>query len=109
MGTPVYHGMVSSALKNALDYLGTDEFEHTVVGLLATAGGGSYAQTLEHLRTGVRTVHGWVLPHEVGIPNASDAFNESGVFVDAALRERVATLGRMAATYSVSDEDIELR
>ena len=67
MGTPVYHGMVSSALKSAFDYLGKDEFEDTTVGLLATAGGGSYGPTLEHLRTGVRTVHGWTLPHEVGI------------------------------------------
>lgn len=109
MGTPVYHGMVSSTLKNAFDYLGKDEFEGTVVGLLATAGGGSYAQTLGHLRTGVRTVHGWVLPHEVGIRNASDAFDERGAFVNEDLAERVATLGRMAATYWVSEHGIGVR
>ncbi|MBX0295178.1 NADPH-dependent FMN reductase [Haloarcula nitratireducens] len=97
MGTPVYHGMVSSALKNAFDYLGRDEFENTTVGLLATAGGGSYAQTLEHLRTGVRTVHGWTLPHEVGIRGAADAFDADGEFVDPALDARVRKLGRMAA------------
>jgi len=109
MGTPVYHGMVSSTLKNAFDYLGKDEFEHTVVGLLATAGGGSYAQTLEHLHTGVRTAHGWVLPHEVGIRNASDAFDEHGAFVDEDLGERVKMLGRMAATYTVSEHGIGVR
>jgi NAD(P)H-dependent FMN reductase len=100
MGTPVYHGMVSSALKNAFDYLGRDEFENTTVGLLATAGGGSYAPTLEHLRTGVRTVHGWTLPHEVGIRGASDAFDEDGAFVDPDLEERVRKLGRMAVRYA---------
>jgi NAD(P)H-dependent FMN reductase len=99
MGTPVYHGMVSSALKNAFDYLGTDEFENTTVGLLATAGGGSYAPTLEHLRTGIRTVHGWALPHEVGIRGAYNAF-EDGEFVDSDLEARVRKLGRMAAMYS---------
>ena len=97
LGTPVYHGMVSSTLKNAFDYLGKDEFEHTTVGLLATAGGGSYAPTLEHLRTGVRTIHGWALPHEVGIRGAYDAFDDDGEFVDPALEERVRKLGRMAA------------
>jgi NAD(P)H-dependent FMN reductase len=109
MGTPVYHGMVSSTIKNAFDYLGKDEFEHTVVGLLVTAGGGSYAQTLGHLRTGVRTVHGWVLPHEVGIRNASDAFDEHGAFVDETLGERVAVLGRMAATYTITGHGIDSR
>ncbi|MFD1640736.1 NADPH-dependent FMN reductase [Halohasta litorea] len=99
MGTPVYHGMISSALKNAFDYLGKDEFEGTTVGLLATAGGGSYAPTLEHLRTGIRTVHGWSLPHEVGIRGASNAF-EDGEFVDPDLAARVETLGRMAAEYA---------
>jgi NAD(P)H-dependent FMN reductase len=97
MGTPVYHGMVSSALKSAFDYLGRDEFDDTTVGLLATAGGGSYAPTLEHLRTGVRTVHGWALPHEVGIRRASDAFDADGEFVDPDLEARVRKLGRMAA------------
>jgi len=97
LGTPVYHGMVSSALKSAFDYLGKDEFEDTTVGLLATAGGGSYAQTLEHLRTGVRTVHGWALPHEVGIRNASDAFDADGNVVDADIEDRVRKLGRLAA------------
>ena len=108
MGTPVYHGMVSSGLKNAFDYLGKDEFEGTTVGLLATAGGGSYAPTLEHLRTGVRTVHGWALPHEVGIRGASDAFDADGGFVDADLEARVRKLGRMAAEYSRSRPESSL-
>ncbi|MFB6183122.1 MAG: NADPH-dependent FMN reductase [Haloarculaceae archaeon] len=100
MGTPVYHGMVSSVLKNAFDYLGRDEFEDTTVGLLATTGGGPYAATLEHLRTGVRTLHGWVLPHEVGIRNASDAFDDQGQFVETDLATRVRELGRMVTEYA---------
>jgi NAD(P)H-dependent FMN reductase len=100
LGTPVYHGMVSSALKSAFDYLGKDEFEGMTVGLLVTAGGGSYAPTLEHLRTGVRTVHGWTLPHEVGIRGAYDAFDDDGEFVDPDIEARVWKLGRMAVEYS---------
>lgn len=101
MGTPVYHGMVSSGLKNAFDYLGKDEFENTTVGLLATAGGGSYAPTLEHLRTGIRTVHGWTLPHEVGIRGAYNAFDDDGEFVDPDLQARIRKLGRMATEYAL--------
>ena len=99
LGTPVYHGMISSALKSAFDYLDKDEFEGTTVGLLATAGGGSYGPTLEHLRTGVRTVHGWTLPHQVGIRGASKEF-ENGDFVDPELAARVTKLGRMAVAYA---------
>ncbi len=103
MGTPVYHGMTSSALKNAFDYLGKDEFEDTVVGLLATAGGGPYAPTLEHLRTGIRTVHGWTLPHEVGIQGAYNQF-EDGEFVDPDLEARVHKLGRMVAEHATGGD-----
>ncbi|ATW88453.1 NAD(P)H-dependent FMN reductase [Halohasta litchfieldiae] len=99
MGTPVYHGMVSSALKSAFDYLGKNEFEGTTVGLLATAGGGSYGPTLEHLRTGIRTVHGWTLPHEVGIRGASNEF-EDREFVDPDLEAHVRKLGRMSVEYA---------
>jgi azobenzene reductase len=100
LGTPVYHGTISSALKNALDYCGFEEFEETTVGLLATAGGGGYGRTLEHLRTSVRTIHGWCLPHEVGIRKAYDQFDDDGEFVDPELEARVAKLGRMAVEYA---------
>ncbi len=39
LGTPMYHGSYSSALKNALDYCGFDEFEDKTVGLLGVSGG----------------------------------------------------------------------
>lgn len=99
LGTPVYHGSYSSTMKNALDYCGRDEFADTTVGLLAVAGGGSYASTLDHLRVIARTLHAWVLPHQVGIRGASSAF-ENGEFVDDALAERTAKLGRRAVEYA---------
>jgi NAD(P)H-dependent FMN reductase len=97
LGTPVYHGMVSSALKNALDYLGRDDCENVTFGLLATAGGGEYGQTFEHLRTGVRHVRGWTLPQEVGIRGAADEFDADGEFRGPDLESRVRALGRAAA------------
>lgn len=99
LGSPVYHGTLSSALKNLLDYLGKDQFQGKTTGLLATAGGGGYGRTLEHMRTSVRTVRGWTLPHEVGIRGAYDAF-EDGEFVDEDLEARTRKLGRLAVEYA---------
>lgn len=109
LGSPVYHGSYSGALKNFHDYCGRDEYEDTTVGLLATAGGGSYGATLEHLRSTVRGVHGWVLPRQVGIRNASDAFTadpdaiDGRAFRDRALEERVETLGTDLVEYAFID------
>ncbi len=112
LGTPVYHGSYSGALKNFHDYCGFDEFEDTTVGLLASAGGGSYGSTLDHLRITVRGVHGWVLPHQVGIRGASGEFEpdpdaiDGRRFVDPDLQERVEKLGRMLAEYAFIEPDV---
>ena len=100
LGSPVYHGSYSSALKNYLDYCGFDEFEDTTVGLVAIAGGGTFGPTLEHMRAVCRGVHAWVLPHQVGVRKAYDAFDDEGEFKDVSLAERVETLGREIVEYA---------
>ena len=96
IGSPVYHGSYSSTFKNLHDYCGFDEFENTVVGLLAVAGGGSYGSTLDHMRITVRGVHGLTIPTQVGIRNAYDRF-EGEELVDENIAERVDELGREVA------------
>jgi len=87
-------------LTNFHDFCGSDEYANTAVGLLATAGGGSYGGTLEHLRPTFRTVHAWTIPHEVGIRGASRVV-ETGDDVpgpritDEDLRRRTERLGRV--------------
>ncbi|WP_435365424.1 NADPH-dependent FMN reductase [Haloarchaeobius sp. DYHT-AS-18] len=99
LGSPVYHGSYSGALKNFHDYCSFDDYEDTVVGLLATAGGGSYGPTLEHMRSTVRGVHGHVVPEQVGIRSAYDKFESAPdapggrAFTDEDIAERVASLG----------------
>ena len=112
LGTPVYHGSYSGALKNVHDYCSFEEYEDTTVGLLATAGGGSYGSTLDHLRITVRGVHGWILPHQVGIRKAYDAFEadsdavDGRRFVDPDLQDRVEKLGRQLATYAFIEPEV---
>jgi azobenzene reductase len=107
LGSPVYHGSYSSTFRTVHDYCGFDEFEDTVVGLAVVAGGGTIASTLDHMRVTVRGVHGWVVPHQVGVRNASDRIESADEpvghlsdgtalesrFVDDSLADRVEKLG----------------
>jgi NAD(P)H-dependent FMN reductase len=99
LGTPVYHGSFSGVLKNALDYCGFDEFEHTTVGLLSVSGGAFPVTALEHLRSVCRALNAWVLPHQAAIPRPYQAFHD-GDLTDEGLAERVEVLGRRAVEYA---------
>lgn len=99
LGTPMYHGSFSSPLKTALDYSGFDEFEDTTVGLLVVSGGGFPTPALEHLRSVVRALDAWVLPHQVAIPNSHSAFEDDGL-TDESLIERIETLGTDLVEYA---------
>ncbi|MFC6942008.1 NADPH-dependent FMN reductase [Salinirubellus sp. GCM10025818] len=104
LATPVYHGSYSAPLKNALDYCGFDEFEHTTVGLLAVAGGSFPTTALEHLRSVCRSLNAWVLPHQAALPNVSSRF-EGGELVDETMAERVDTLGVRLVQYGKIEPD----
>jgi NAD(P)H-dependent FMN reductase len=106
LGTPMYHGSYSSALKNALDYCGFDEFENKTVGLLAVAGGRFPVSALDHLRGVCRALDAWVLPYQAVVPQAYKVFSDDE-FVDEELEERVAALGRRAVQYARIEPDPE--
>jgi len=104
LGTPMYHGSYSSALKNLLDYCGFDEFEDKTVGLLAVSGGSFPVTALEHLRAVCRALDCWVLPHQAAVPNSHGAI-EDGEFVDETIEARIDTLGRRAVQYANIEPD----
>jgi NAD(P)H-dependent FMN reductase len=104
LGTPTYHGSYSGVLKNALDYCGFEEFEHTTVGLLAVAGGAFPVTSLEHLRSVCRALNAWVLPHQAAVPRARHAFDGDDL-VDEDVAERVRVLGRRAVEYATIAPD----
>jgi NAD(P)H-dependent FMN reductase len=104
LGTPVYHASYSSAIKNALDYCGFNEFENTTVGLLCVAGGSFPTTTLDHLRSVCRGLNAWVVPHQVAVPRVSSRY-EDGELVDGKVAERVDVLGRRLVEYATIEPD----
>ena len=101
LATPEYHGGFSGVLKNALDLMGFDEFEGKMVGLVGVSGGRMGAvDALNTLRNIGRTLHAWVVPEQAGIPEAWNAFDETGKMKNPKLGERVKDVGRQVARYA---------
>jgi len=79
LGSPEIHGSVSGVLKNALDLTNRELFEGKMLGIIGVAGGRMGAsETLNHLRTIGRSLHAWVVPTQVSIAAADEAFDSCG-------------------------------
>ena len=89
LSTPEYHGGVSGVLKNALDLMSFEEMSGKVFGLMSVLGGQSNSNALNDLRIIVRWVHGWVIPEQVAVGQAWNAFDADGNLRDEKLAERV--------------------
>jgi NAD(P)H-dependent FMN reductase len=103
IASPEYNGSVSGALKNVIDWAsrpGESEkpyaaFAGKVATVMAASPSGlGGVRGLRHLRTILSHVQMIVLPQQVTIAQAYDAFDEAGRLKDAKAAERVADLGR---------------
>jgi len=88
LGTPEYHGSVSGALKNALDYLGSSEVGGKPVLSVSSSGGAVGVSSLTHLQGIVRGLHGINSPEWVSI-GGRQWFNADGAPADDGMRVRV--------------------
>jgi len=88
LATPEYHGSVSGVLKNALDLMSFEHLSGKMTGLISVLGGQPNSNALNDLRIIVRWVHGWVIPEQIAIGQAWQAFDESGKVKDEKLAER---------------------
>ncbi|NJP09815.1 MAG: NAD(P)H-dependent oxidoreductase [Leptolyngbyaceae cyanobacterium RU_5_1] len=86
--TPEYHGSVSGVLKNALDLMSFDHLSGKVAGLVSILGGQSNSNALNDLRVILRWVHAWVIPEQVAIGQAWQAFGADGKLLDEKLSQR---------------------
>jgi NAD(P)H-dependent FMN reductase len=101
LGTPEYHGSFSGVLKHALDLMGFREFESKMVGLVGVAGGRMGAiDSLAGLRIVGRSLHAWVVPEQVSIPEVWNAFDEADRIKDSTLEDALKEVGRQVARFA---------
>jgi NAD(P)H-dependent FMN reductase len=101
IGSPNYHGSFTGVLKNALDLLGPEAMRDKLVGLVVTARGEAGGMnTLNHLRHVCRWMNAWVIPAEVCIPTAQNAFDSQGQVLRPELNTQLETLGTELVRYA---------
>jgi len=101
LGTPEYHGSFSGVLKNALDLMGFEEFAGKIVGLIGVAGGTLGAvNALNGLQMVGRSMHAWIYPRMVSIPQAWSRFDNEGRLTDFKIADRLEDLGREVARFA---------
>ncbi len=102
--TPEYHGSVSGVLKNTLDLMSFEHLSDKVTGLISVLGGQSNSNALNTMRIIVRWVHGWVIPEQIAIGQAWQAFDTEGKLKDEKLAERFDAFAQ-----SLVDNSIKLK
>ena len=98
--SPLYHGTVSGAFKNMLDWLQllidrdppllTDK----IIGLISTAGGMHGLQAVNTMEFAVRALRAWAVSLVIPVARAWEAFDEQGRPRDPAVAEQLRVLGR---------------
>lgn len=94
LSSPEYHGSMSAALKNALDWLtfqpAEDSFRNKVVGLIGGGGGFANSGASLQMMMAVRNMHGWLMPDVlVSIPEIWNAFDSAGQLLDSRMQKRL--------------------
>ncbi len=87
--TPEYHGAVSGVLKNALDLLSFEHLSGKVTGAISVLGGQANSNALNQLRLITRWVHAWMIPEQVAIGQAWNAFDDEGNLKEEKLDQRL--------------------
>lgn len=95
LATPEYHGAMSGAIKNFLDFH-WDELAGKVFGCLCASHGEGQG-AMDQMHTAIRQCHGWSLPY--GVAAHDDDFDRSGVLKNPRLAARLEMLGRDVAVY----------
>ncbi len=97
--SPMYHGTISGAFKNALDwlYLLADRdppyLADKVIGLVSTAGGTQGLQAVNTMEFAVRSLRAWAVPLVVAVGPATRMFDAEGHLQDDTARRQLTALG----------------
>jgi chromate reductase len=104
IASPEYNSSISPLLKNTIDWLTRGgktmqeawaPFQDKVIGLYSASPGGLGGQRgLVHVRSILSNIGAMVLPDQVGIPNAFEAFDGAGRLKDESVAQRVTALAQ---------------
>jgi NAD(P)H-dependent FMN reductase len=96
LATPDYHGSMSGAMKNFLDYH-WEEFAGKLFSYIC-ASHEKGLTAMDQMRTAVRQCYGWSLPYGVSIHGDQD-FDASGSMTNARVAARLRMLARDLSVY----------
>jgi len=96
LSSPDYHGTMSGAMKNFLDYHWS-EFSGKLFGYLC-ASHEKGLTVMEGMRVAVRQCYGWSLPYGLSIHGKQD-LDETGQIKNPILKSRLRIAGRDLVTY----------
>lgn len=100
LGSPVYHNSYSGILKNALDNLAIEQFEHKPCGLLSH-GGHRSTQPVDHLMVVVRGLNGIAIPTRVCTKEEDYRTTDSSYeLADADIKKRVERFAKELLKYA---------
>lgn len=107
IASPEYNSSISSVLKNAIDWVSRPAdgepqlacFVDKVAAIMSASPGGlGGLRNLVHLRSILGNIKVIVLPDQIAVSTAYDAFNSDGTLKDAKLQAAVEKLGSTVAT-----------
>src|ERR671934_789465 len=96
LASPDYHGSMSGAMKNFLDYF-WEEFAGKTFGYIV-ASHEKGLTVVDQMRKAVRQCYGWSMPYNISI-NGENDFDSKGTLVNSALAKRIKMLARDLVTY----------
>jgi NAD(P)H-dependent FMN reductase len=106
ISSPEYNSSITAALKNAIDWVSRpvagekslECFTGKVCALMAASPGAlGGLRGLVHIRSILGNIGVILLPEQVAVMKANEAFDEAGNLKDAALQSKVAALGAAVA------------
>jgi len=89
---------------------GLQEFGGKMLGLVGVSGGAMGAvNALNSLRAVGRSLHAWVIPQQVAIPQGWKVFNQDGELQDEEYHERLLDIGRQVARFAFLHSSQEVK
>lgn len=113
--SPLYHGSVSGAFKNALDWLQVlaDQripyLHDKAIGLVSTASGMQGLQAVNTMEYIVRALRGFAIPYVSAVQRAHKVFDDQGNVTDEAVGAQLRKLGGEVARIAAQLADGSIR